>query len=97
MPLGSLELRSALNVNYSDEYAIAADLDLRSIQDSFTKVDLRIALGDGDGAWNVAFIGRNLTDEETSTWANDTALAQGGCYHHIDRLRSYAIQARYNF
>jgi outer membrane receptor protein involved in Fe transport len=97
MPLGSLELRSALNVNYSDEYAIAADLDPRSIQESFTKVDLRIALGDGDGAWDVAFIGRNLTDEETSSWANDTALAQGGFYHHIDRLRSYAIQARYNF
>lgn len=97
LPLGSLELRSALNVDYSDEYAIAADLDPRSIQDSFTRVGLRIALTDIEGRWDVAFIGRNLTDEETSTWANDTPLANGGFYHHIDRLRSYAIQARYNF
>jgi outer membrane receptor protein involved in Fe transport len=97
MPLGSLELRTLLSADYSDDYFIAADLDPRSQQDSFTKVDLRVGLGDSDGTWEVAFIGRNLTDEKTSSWANDTALAAGGFYHHIDRLRSYALQARYNF
>jgi outer membrane receptor protein involved in Fe transport len=97
LPLGSLELRSALNVNYSGDYAIAADLDPRSRQDSFTKVDLRVALVGNDGAWELAFIGRNLTDEATSTWANDTALAAGGFYRHIDRLRTYAVQVRYIF
>jgi iron complex outermembrane receptor protein len=97
MPLGSLELRTLLSADYSDDYFIAADLDPRSQQDSFTKVDLRVGLGDSDGTWEVAFIGRNLTDEKTSSWANDTALAAGGFYHHIDRLRSYSLQARYNF
>jgi iron complex outermembrane recepter protein len=97
LPLGSLELRSNLSADYSDDYSIAADLDPRSQQDSFTKIDLRVGLGDSAGTWEVAFIGRNLTDEKTSSWANDTALAAGGFYHHIDRLRSYAIQARYNF
>ncbi|MEE8338608.1 MAG: TonB-dependent receptor [Xanthomonadales bacterium] len=97
MPLGSLQLRSTLNVNYSDDYAIAADLDPRSRQDSFTKVDLRVALVGNDGTWELAFIGRNLTDEASSTWANDTALAAGGFYRHIDRLRSYAFQVRYIF
>ncbi len=97
MPLGSLELRTLLSADYSDDYFIAADLDPRSQQGSFTKVDLRVGLGDSDGTWEVAFIGRNLTDEKTSSWANDTALAAGGFYQHIDRLRSYALQARYNF
>ena len=97
MPLGSLELRSVLDLTYSGDYWIAADLDPRSEQDSFTKVDLRVGLSDADGTWELAFIGRNLTDEDTSTWGNDTALAAGGFYNHIDRLRSYALQARYNF
>ena len=97
LPLGALELRSNLNLSYSDEYYIAADLDPRSLQDSFVKVDLRLAISDSGGVWELAFIGRNLTDEDTSTWANDTALAQGGFYHHIDRLRSMALQARFNF
>lgn len=92
-----LELTTTLDVDYSDEYAIAADLDPRSIQDAFTKVDLRIGLSDQEGTWELALIGKNLGDEDTSTWANDTPLATGGFYHHIDRLRSYSIQARYNF
>jgi outer membrane receptor protein involved in Fe transport len=97
LSLGSLELRTLLSADYSDEYAIAADLDPRSIQDSYTKVNLRIGLSDIDGTWELAFIGRNLTDEDTASWANDTPLAPGGFYHQIDRLRSYALQARYNF
>lgn len=98
LPLSdNLELTTVLDLDYSDEYAIAADLDPRSIQDSFTKVDFRIGISDVDGTWEVAFIGKNLSDEDTSTWANDTPLAGGGFYHHIDRLRSYAIQGRYNF
>jgi outer membrane receptor protein involved in Fe transport len=95
--LGAFELRSRLDLTYSDDYWIDADLDPRSQQDSFTKVDLRVALSDSDDTWELAFIGRNLTDEDTSTWANDTALAAGGFYNHIDRLRSYAVQARYRF
>jgi len=93
----SLELITSLDVSHSDEYAIAADLDPRFVQEAFTKVDLRVALTESNGSWELAFIGKNLTDEDSSTWANDTPLANGSGYRHIDRLRSYAVQGTYRF
>ena len=45
--------------------------------------------------------GKNLSDEETTTWGNDVPLAGQGFsetyFQHIDPPRSYEIQARYNF
>jgi iron complex outermembrane receptor protein len=93
----SLELSTFVNLNYSDEFVIASDLDENTIQDSFTKIDARIALGSMDGVWEVAVIGKNLTDEDTISPSNDQPLVPGNFYAQTDRLRSCAIQATYNF
>ena len=70
-------------------------------QDSYYKVNARIQLASYDETWSVAILGKNLTDEETTTWGNDVPLgAQGfdGTYfQHIDAPRSFEIQARYRF
>ncbi|RLA46118.1 MAG: TonB-dependent receptor, partial [Gammaproteobacteria bacterium] len=97
-PVGdALEFRGILNVNYSDEFFTAADLDPLAAQDSFTKVDLRLSIGASDGRWEVAAIGKNLTDEDTSTLVDDQPLVRGNYFAQTDRLRSYAIQGTYRF
>ncbi len=98
-PIGdSLEARAILNINYSDEYANGSDLDkVYAYQDSFTKYDMRLSLGSYDGTWDVALIGKNLTDELTSGNNNDQPLAPGNGFSLTDRLRSYAVQATYRF
>jgi outer membrane receptor protein involved in Fe transport len=97
-PVGdALEFRGILNVNYSDEFFTAEDLDPLSVQDSFTKIDLRLSVGGIDGSWEVAVIGKNLTDEDTTNFINDQPLVRGNYFAQTDRLRSYAIQGTYRF
>ncbi len=98
-PVGAtLEGRAMLNVNYSDKYSATGDLDaLYARQDAFTKIDLRLSLGDIDGRWDVALIGKNLTNELVSTNSNDQPLVPGNGFALTDRLRSYALQATFRW
>lgn len=98
-PLGdALLLRSHLNINYSDEYFVGADLDpVMTLQDSFTTVDLRLALAPAEGRWELALLGKNLTDEEIAQIANDQPLAPGNGFRSLDRLRSVALQFNYRW
>jgi hypothetical protein len=95
----SLEARLVLNVNYSDEMFTCADLDpVYCHQDSYTKYDARISLGSISGQWEVALLGKNLSDELTSTGnANDQPLVPGNGFKLTDRPRTYAVQATYRF
>lgn len=99
LPLGSyLEGRGILNINYSDEYFVASDLDpIYAQQDSYTLYDVRLSLGSQDGMWDVALIGKNLNDELISGNSNDQPLVPGNGFASTDRLRSYAVQATYRF
>jgi len=97
----SLNVRAAADVNFSDDYHVANDLDPALEQESFAKFNARVELSSADGSWSVALLGKNLTDKATSTWGNDVPLAGQGFsetyFQHIDAPRSYEIQARYNF
>lgn len=97
----NLEFNASADVMFTDEYDTAADGDEVLIQDSFTKVNARIELANIDGVWSVALLGRNLTDETTSTWGNDIPLGNfgfaGSYFQMLDAPRSYVVQARYSF
>lgn len=99
MPLGdSLELRFNADVNYTDEFDSALDLDPNTRHDSATKVNARIALASVDDTWSVAILGKNLTDETTHVWHNDVPTTNSNSYFAVpERPRSIAIQARYRF
>ncbi|MEJ2604937.1 MAG: TonB-dependent receptor [Gammaproteobacteria bacterium] len=99
LPLGSsLELHSTLNVNYSDGYFNASDLDPEiAYQDSWTKFDLRFALRPMSDTWEIALLGKNLTDEKTSGNSNDQPLVPGNGFAQLDRLRSVSVQASLRF
>jgi len=104
-----LEFRAVLDLNYYDDYIASPSLDPRTQQDSYSKVGLRLSLADVDGAWEVAVIGKNLTDESVLTYAAEVptsatlvAGATGGqqglaYYGFYDRPASVAVQATVNF
>ncbi|MEM6774256.1 MAG: TonB-dependent receptor [Pseudomonadota bacterium] len=99
MPVGNtLEARATFNMNYSDEFFVAADLDpIYAIQDAYTMYDVRFSLGRQDGVWDVALVGKNLTDELISGNSNDQPLVPGNGFASTERRRSYALQASYRF
>jgi outer membrane receptor protein involved in Fe transport len=97
----SLNLRLTTDINYSDDYHVANDLDPVLEQGSFTKLNARVELSSANDTWSIAVLGKNLTDEKTSTWGNDVPLAGQGFsqtyFQHIDPPRSFEVQARYRF
>ena len=104
-PIGdALELRAQVDLQYSDEYLWSPQLDPRTMQDAYTKVNARIALAQSDDQWEVALIGNNLTDEETIDYGGTGVLAStatggtGNAYYVFSsRPRSFALQGTYRF
>ncbi len=100
--LGSLLFRGAFDVLFSDAYEPSQNLDSRVKQGAYAKLNLRLAIGDPDGRWELALLGRNLSDETIVTYANDTPLAfsQFGApswYGFLDRPRNFAVQGFLRF
>ncbi len=93
---GDLRLAGIIGIDYSDQFYTALDLDPISRQDAYYKVNARLQLGSYTG-WSVAVVGKNLTDERTTTWVNDVPFFRGAHFASIDGPRSLGIQARYEF
>ena len=93
-----LELLVSADVNYSDEYYSALDLDPNTKHDSATLYNARVALSGDSGKWSISVLGKNLTDETTYAWRNDVALTDSNSYFGVpNRPRSIALQGRYYF
>ena len=101
-PIGdNLELSLSAEANFTDDYVVTDDHDPNLMQSSFSKINTRVQLGDAEGRWMIALVGRNLTDEKTFTWAGDVPLGSLGFnltyFQHIDPPRAFEVQARYSF
>jgi iron complex outermembrane recepter protein len=96
-PIGSYELAGALDVSYRDEIYTAGDLDPASLQDAAVKYNASIGFGPSTGVWQISLIGRNLSDERTSSYSNDMPLFNGAQQASLDQPRSIAVAARYRF
>ncbi|MFT5481987.1 MAG: iron complex outermembrane receptor protein, partial [Halieaceae bacterium] len=71
----SMELTIGLDVSYSDEYFVSPTLDPNLVQDSYTKLNARIALESTEGTWSVALLADNITDEEILTFGNQAPVS----------------------
>tara|TARA_R110002049_G_scaffold22455_16_gene80528 strand:+ start:7748 stop:10153 length:2406 start_codon:yes stop_codon:yes gene_type:complete len=93
-----LQIMTSVDMNYSDDYYSALDLDPNTQHDSYTRWNARIALSGNDDQWSVALLGKNLSDETTHVWKNDVPVASSSSYFAIpERPRSVAVQVRYRF
>lgn len=105
MPFGAgLVFGAGVTADFSSSFIGAANLDPRTEQESFTKLGARVSVGSDDGRWEVALIGRNLSDERilqvvgamplATTITQGTGIAYTGIY---DRPRTLALALRYRW
>lgn len=90
-------LSANLSVNFSDDYFLEQDLDPIAVQKAYEKVNFRLEVTDKDDAWTLAFLVKNLTDEQTFSQANDVPVLSYAHRFLSERPRSYHLQASYNF
>ncbi|WP_165787009.1 TonB-dependent receptor [Pseudohalioglobus lutimaris] len=100
--LAGLEWRLEGAVNYRDEQyqqRLEADPD-----GALTLVDVRLAMVQPDGSWELALVARNLLDESSSFGfdfpffgGRDEVPAGTTTIGSVSRPRTLAVQGRYNF
>ncbi|MBB3046241.1 outer membrane receptor protein involved in Fe transport [Litorivivens lipolytica] len=98
----SLEFRGGLDIVFTDDYNPTQNLDPTQEQDGYAMINGRLALSDFEDGWELALVGKNLTDEEVVNYANDTPLANsifGSVNHYgfVARPRSIGLQAVYRW
>ncbi len=98
----SLRLSATTDVTYSSKFLQSLTLDPVTTQDAFYKLNARLALGSDAGNWELALVGRNLTDETTVSYAGDTPLASRlfgarSYYGFTDAPRGIALEGTLRF
>ena len=102
-PIGdSLKLNTILDLMYSSSYLTSLTLDPGTRQDSYTKLNARVSLGSASGKWQLALVGRNLTDEEVVSYSGDVPLsgsifAARSYYGFVDPPRTLAVEGTLRF
>jgi outer membrane receptor protein involved in Fe transport len=92
LPLGGYQLQVDPNLYFTSGYFQQASADPLTRQDSFTKLDLRVAFGPSHERWELAVIGKNITDVSTGSFRNNVPTTPGTVYALSDRPRSVALQ-----
>ncbi len=93
----TIEFKAQLNVNYKDDFFFDTDIDPNLMQKSHSKVNMRVAFADIDEMWELAVIGKNLTDKRTFSAGLDVPLAAGGYMGYTDAPRTITVQGTYRF
>jgi len=102
-PLGdSLEWGLTADLLFSDKYMTSSNLDPLQVQESYTKLNARLSIGAMSGRWELALVGKNLTDEPIINLSADVPLAGGsfgtpGFSAGYEQPRSVAIQAIFRY
>lgn len=92
-----VELRIDPFVYFTSDFYQAATSDPLFEQPGYAKIDLRVGLGPEDRRWELAMVGKNLTDKATASFRNQIAGAPGSMWLNPERPRSLAVQASLQF
>ena len=99
MPIAEgIGLVSRLSASFTDDTQITGDNDPADVVDANTVWDARLALASTEKTWELALIGKNLSDEvEVANYSADVPLLTGTHFSAVTRGRTIALQARYRF
>ncbi len=89
---GGNALRLSPSLYFTSRYYQAATADPLLEQSGYAKADMRVGIGPEDRRWELAVIGKNLTDIYTASFRQNIATSNGSIYVVPDRPRSFAIQ-----
>jgi iron complex outermembrane recepter protein len=99
-----MKVTNTLDVIYTGKYFTTPDLEPTMEQSSYVKLNARIALSGVNNRWELALLGKNLTDETITTYANGlplaTLLTRGsgtGFYAFYEQPRSVSVQGTVKF
>ena len=88
-----------MDLLYTDDHFVDVTLNPDVQQDAYTKVNARLALE--TDSWTLSLMGKNLTDEDISSFVTDTPLSAtlGAPSYtgYMERTRTIAVQAQYRF
>lgn len=104
-PVGeSMKFSANINVDYSSSFRAGNVLDPFTEQAPYAKLGARVGLGAIDGQWEIAVVGRNLTNRRivltagqlplSTTLTGNTGVAYSGIF---DRTRNIAVQVQGKF
>jgi outer membrane receptor protein involved in Fe transport len=98
MPVGdSYRLGLGADVFYTSEFATLTDINPRSFQEAYTKLNARLSFGRDDDSWEIALIARNMTDERTAAFKNTIPGGFFSVASFTDPPATYTLQARFKF
>jgi iron complex outermembrane recepter protein len=94
-----LVVSARIEAMVTDEFYTSVNGAPGSIVDSYAKLDARLALARADGRWEVALVGRNLTDELYGVWFEPLVAAglNTGYFATTARTRQLGLQLRASF
>jgi outer membrane receptor protein involved in Fe transport len=94
-----IDFHATVDLNYKDDHFVDTTLNSDIEQEAYTKVNARLALEAEQ--WTLALVGKNLTDEDVTSFIADTPLSgtlNAPAYTgYMERPRTVAIQATYRF
>ncbi len=98
----SLMLRANFDVVFTDEYHPSPNMDDRIKQDGYQVYNARLSLSDIGGDWEVALLGKNLTDKLIIVYGVDAPTAYTiteAATHHgfVNPPRTVALQVSYRW
>jgi outer membrane receptor protein involved in Fe transport len=92
LPMGANEVRIDPSMYLTSAYFMNAAADPLLRQKGYAKYDLRVGYGPDDSRWEVAFVGKNLTDKETLGVMLEVPGSPGSVSGFPERGRSLALQ-----
>jgi iron complex outermembrane receptor protein len=94
--LGQYDLQLTGNMNFSSSYNTTPELKPDGVQDSYVTWDATARFGHIDGAWEVALIGRNLTNKFIAVSGIDDGVVNpgvvGDTLFYVQRPRQVMLQ-----
>ena len=94
-----LTIRARVDLMATDAFYTTVNGAPGSKQGSYAKLDARLAIGRADGRWEVALVGRNLTDELYGVWYEPLVGAgpNTGYFASTARTRQLGLQLHVNY
>jgi outer membrane receptor protein involved in Fe transport len=102
-PLGSsLQWGWTIDAIFSGKYFTSSNLDPLQEQSSYYKLNARLSIAGESNRWELALVGKNLTNEDIMTLSGDVPLAGGsfgapGFSAFYEQPRSIALQATFRY
>jgi outer membrane receptor protein involved in Fe transport len=94
-----LTLGARVDLMATEEFYTTVNGAPGSKQPSYARLDARLAIGRADGRWEVALVGRNLTDELYGIWYEPLVAAgpNTGYAATVARTRQLGLQLRISY